>query len=59
MILNINYIYIDLPNFDNVTMCYYIYFTTLLHVFLHVDNVTKQYMCPSLHLLTETRQLLG
>ena len=38
MSLNIDhiYIYFDLSNCDNVTMYYYIYFTTLLHVFLHV-----------------------
>ena len=37
-LLNIDhiYIYLDLPNCDNVTMSRYMYFTTLLHVIYYV-----------------------
>ena len=63
------YIYINLPNFVNVpNLILYIYINLpnfvinlFLHVFLHVCNVCKvveKNRCPSLHVLTDTRQPL-
>ena len=68
----IMHIYIDIPNCDNVTMYYYMYFTTLLHVFLHADDVTPPNRClietvahvasvegPNTNVSDHRRQLLG
>ena len=51
-------IYIDLPNFVNVTMyCYrHVTYVLLLHVFMHVYNVPKPNRCPSIEVLTHTHE---